>query len=91
MNINFQYDGSIKDVMPIIKAYLEEQKYDIIHYAPESGFILTDYKLVWPSFCLKTMKNKHLKSMKASWANSKTNVNICETRCNHVQQLQTQQ
>ena len=45
MNINFQYDGSIKDVMPIIKVYLEEQKYDIIHYAPESGFILTDYKL----------------------------------------------
>ena len=45
MNINFQYDGSIKDVMPIIKNYLEEQKYDIIHYAPESGFILTDYKL----------------------------------------------
>ena len=43
MNINFQYDGSIKDVMPIIKSYLEEQKYDIIHYAPESGFILTDY------------------------------------------------
>ena len=45
MNINFQYDGSIKDVMPIIRSYLEEQKYDIIHYAPESGFILTDYKL----------------------------------------------
>ena len=45
MNINFQYDGSIKDIMPIIKGYLDEQKYDIIHYAPESGFILTDYKL----------------------------------------------
>ena len=45
MNINFQYDGSIKDVMPIIKGYLEEKKFDIIHYAPESGFILTDYKL----------------------------------------------
>tara|TARA_A100001015_G_scaffold295260_1_gene374049 strand:- start:124 stop:570 length:447 start_codon:yes stop_codon:yes gene_type:complete len=45
MNINFQYDGSVKDVMPIIKGYLDEQKYDIIHYAPESGFILTDYKL----------------------------------------------
>ena len=45
MNINFQYDGSIKDVMPIVKSYLEEQEYDIIHYAPESGFILTDYKL----------------------------------------------
>ena len=45
MNVNFQYDGSIKDVMPIIKSYLEKEEYDIIHYAPESGFILTDYKL----------------------------------------------
>lgn len=31
--------------MPTIKDYLESQEYDIIHYAPESGFILTDYKL----------------------------------------------
>ena len=45
MNINFQYSGSIKDIMPTIKEYLESQEYDIIHYAPESGFILTDYKL----------------------------------------------
>ena len=45
MNINFQYNGSIKDIMPTIKEYLESQEYDIIHYAPESGFILTDYKL----------------------------------------------
>ena len=45
MNINFQYSGSIKDIMPSIKEYLENQEYDIIHYAPESGFILTDYKL----------------------------------------------
>ena len=45
MNINFQYNGSIKDIMPTIKEYLESQEYDIIHYAPESGFIITDYKL----------------------------------------------
>ena len=45
MNINFQYNGSIKDIMPTIKEYLESQEYDIIHYAPESGLILTDYKL----------------------------------------------
>ncbi|MDG1847836.1 MAG: hypothetical protein P8J35_04310 [Candidatus Marinimicrobia bacterium] len=45
MNINFQYNGSIKDIMPTIKEYLESQEYDIIHYAPESGFILTDYRL----------------------------------------------
>jgi hypothetical protein len=31
--------------MPIVKEYLENQEYDIIHYAPESGFILTDYRL----------------------------------------------
>ena len=45
MNINFQDYGSIKVIMPTIKEYLECQEYDIIHYAPESGFILTDYKL----------------------------------------------
>ena len=45
MNINFKYNGSIREIMPVIKDYIEEQKYDIIHYAPESGFILTDYKL----------------------------------------------
>ena len=45
MNINLKYDGSVREIMPIIKDYLETQKYDIIHYAPESGFILTDYKL----------------------------------------------
>ena len=45
MNINFQYRGSIKDIMPTVKEYLESQEYDIIHYAPESGFILTDYRL----------------------------------------------
>ena len=45
MNINFQYNGSIKDIMPTVREYLESEEYDIIHYAPESGFILTDYKL----------------------------------------------
>ena len=45
MNINFQYNGSIKDIMPTVRDYLESEEYDIIHYAPESGFILTDYKL----------------------------------------------
>ena len=45
MVINFKYDGSIKDVMPIVKEYLEGKNYDIIHYAPEAGYILTDYKL----------------------------------------------
>ena len=31
--------------MPIVKEYLESKNYDIIHYAPEAGYILTDYKL----------------------------------------------
>ena len=31
--------------MPVVKDYLESKKYDIIHYAPESGYILTDFKL----------------------------------------------
>jgi len=45
MVLNFKYEGSISDVMPSVKAYLESKNYNIIHYAPESGYILTDYKL----------------------------------------------
>ena len=45
MVLNFVYNGSISDVMPLVKDYLESENYDIIHYAPESGYILTDYKL----------------------------------------------
>ena len=45
MVLNFKYDGSIRDVMPLIKGYLEKENYNIIHYAPETGYILTDYKL----------------------------------------------
>ena len=45
MVLNFKYEGSIDDVMPLVKNYLESKNYDIIHYAPESGYLLTDYKL----------------------------------------------
>ena len=45
MVLNFKYDGSIMDVMPVVKDYLESKNYDIIHYAPESGYILTDFRL----------------------------------------------
>ena len=45
MVLNFKYEGSIIDIMPVVKDYLESKKYDIIHYAPESGYILTDFKL----------------------------------------------
>ncbi len=31
--------------MPVVKEYLESKNYDIIHYASESGYILTDYRL----------------------------------------------
>ena len=33
------------DIMPVVKDYLESEKFDIIHYAPESGYILTDFKI----------------------------------------------
>ena len=45
MVLNFKYDGSIMDVMPVVKDYLESKNYDIIHYAPESGYILTDFRI----------------------------------------------
>ena len=45
MVLNFKYEGSIKDVIPLVKDYIESKNYDIIHYAPESGYILSDYKL----------------------------------------------
>lgn len=45
MVLNFQYDGTILEIMPLVKDYLESSKYDIIHYAPEAGYILTDFKL----------------------------------------------
>ena len=52
MVLNFQYDGSLMDIMPVVKDYFESKKYDVIHYAPEAGYILTDFKL----FSLKSGK-----------------------------------
>ena len=45
MVLNFKYEGTVDDIMPVVKEYLESKNYDIIHYAPESGYILTDYRL----------------------------------------------
>tara|TARA_Y100001970_G_C13939354_1_gene702322 strand:- start:12 stop:383 length:372 start_codon:yes stop_codon:yes gene_type:complete len=45
MVLNFRYEGSAMNVMPVVKNYLESKNYNIIHYAPESGYILTDFKL----------------------------------------------
>ena len=52
MVLNFKYDGTIMDIMPVVKDYFESKEYDIIHYAPEAGYILTDFKL----FSLKSGK-----------------------------------
>ena len=45
MVLNFKYEGTVRDIMPVVKKYLESKNYDIIHYAPEAGYILTDYRL----------------------------------------------
>ena len=45
MVLNFKYEGTVREIMPVVKEYLEIKNYDIIHYAPESGYILTDYRL----------------------------------------------
>ena len=45
MVLNFKYEGAVGDIMPVVKEYLEINNYDIIQYAPESGYILTDYRL----------------------------------------------
>ena len=52
MVLNFKYEGTIREIMPVVKNYLESKNYDIIHYAPESGYILTDYRF----FTLNTGK-----------------------------------
>ena len=52
MVLNFKYEGTVREIMPIVKNYLESKNYDIIHYAPESGYILTDYRF----FTLNTGK-----------------------------------
>ena len=45
MVLNFKFKGTVKEIMPIVKDYIESKNYDIIHYAKEAGYILTDYKL----------------------------------------------
>ena len=52
MVLNFKYEVTVREIMPIVKNYLESKNYDIIHYAPESGYILTDYRF----FTLNTGK-----------------------------------
>ena len=42
--MNFKYQGPPKTVMPIIIKYLEDEEFNIQHYEPEDGYILTEYK-----------------------------------------------
>ena len=44
MVLNFKYEGEPRKTMPVIKEYLENKGYNILHYAPEAGYILTDFK-----------------------------------------------
>ncbi|SVB32172.1 uncharacterized protein METZ01_LOCUS185026, partial [marine metagenome] len=44
MVMNFKYRGSPKTVMPVLITYFENEKFNIQHFAPEDGYILTDYK-----------------------------------------------
>ncbi len=42
--MHFSYDGSPKNALANIKHTLEEEGFKIIEYAPEDGFLFTDYK-----------------------------------------------
>ena len=44
MVLNFKYEGGPKETLLIVKEHLQNNGYDILHYAPEAGYILTDYK-----------------------------------------------
>ena len=44
MVLNFKFKGTVREIMPIIKDYIESKDFNIIHYATEAGYILTDYK-----------------------------------------------
>ena len=44
MVIHFSYQQSQREALVDIRNLLEEQGFSIIKYAPEDGFILTDYK-----------------------------------------------
>ena len=42
--MNFDYDGDPKVALSDIKNTLENEGFKIIEYAPEDGFLFTDYK-----------------------------------------------
>lgn len=44
MVLYFDYDHPKKEAVGILKHYLESNGYFILQYAPEAGFIITDYK-----------------------------------------------
>ena len=44
MVMYFDYHGSPKDAFKIIRKVLESEGFKILKYAPEDGFLFTDYK-----------------------------------------------
>ena len=45
MVLHFSYTIPQKEVLPEIRTYLENEGFIILEYAPEDGFLFTDYKL----------------------------------------------
>ena len=44
MVMYFDYEGSSKDAFKSIRKVLESEGFKILEYAPEDGFLFTDYK-----------------------------------------------
>ena len=44
MVMHFNYEGSPKDALKNIRKVVESEGFKIIEYAPEDGFLFTDYK-----------------------------------------------
>jgi len=44
MVMNFSYQGNPKQVLANVKRVLEDEGFMIVEYAPEDGFLFTDYK-----------------------------------------------
>ena len=45
MVLHFSYEKPKEEVLPEIRTYLENEEFIILEYAPEDGFMFTDYKL----------------------------------------------
>ena len=45
MVLHFSYEKPRSEAIPEIRSFLEEEGFEIIEYAPEDGFMYTDYKV----------------------------------------------